>query len=284
MTQENPLQKYYRQPAIYITLPSGGKYYDATAYQPTATGEIPVLPMTAKDELAFKTPDAMISGQATVDVIKSCVPNILDPWQLVNYDIDIVLLAMRIASYGETMDITAVVPVINESVTQSVNLPALLETVRGIKIVEEATTKQGFRLLFKPLTYKEITSNQITAFEQQKMFATVNASQLSDEEKNKRFAESFKKLTDINFSILLDSIQQITSPDGNVVTDKQQISDFLANCNASTVVEIQDELAKVRAQANFKPLKFKSTEDQIKKGAPVSFEVPITFDSSNFFG
>jgi hypothetical protein len=284
MTQENPLQKYYRQPAIYITLPSGGKYYDANTYQPTATGEIPVLPMTAKDELAFKTPDAMISGQATVDVIKSCVPNILDPWQLVNYDIDIVLLAMRIASYGETMDITAVVPVINESVTQSVNLPALLETVRGIKIVEEATTKQGFRLLFKPLTYKEITSNQITAFEQQKMFATVNASQLSDEEKNKRFAESFKKLTDINFSILLDSIQQITSPDGNVVTDKQQISDFLANCNASTVIEIQDELAKVRAQANFKPLKFKSTEDQIKKGAPVSFEVPITFDSSNFFG
>jgi len=284
MTQENPLQKYYRQPAIYITLPSGGKYYDANTYQSTATGEIPVLPMTAKDELAFKTPDAMISGQATVDVIKSCVPNILDPWQLVNYDIDIVLLAMRIASYGENMEITAVVPVINESVTHSVNLPALLETVRGVKIVEEATTKQGFRMLFKPLTYKEITSNQITAFEQQKMFATVNASQLSDEEKNKKFAESFKKLTDINFSILLDSIQQITSPDGNSVTDKQQINDFLSNCNASTVIEIQDELAKIRAQANFKPLKFKSTEEQIKRGAPVSFDVPLTFDSSNFFG
>jgi len=284
MTQENPLQKYYRQPAIYITLPSGGKYYDANTYQSTATGEIPVLPMTAKDELAFKTPDAMISGQATVDVIKSCVPNILDPWQLVNYDIDIVLLAMRIASYGENMEITAVVPVINESVTHSVNLPALLETVRGVMIVEEATTKQGFRMLFKPLTYKEITSNQITAFEQQKMFATVNASQLSDEEKNKKFAESFKKLTDINFSILLDSIQQITSPDGNSVTDKQQINDFLSNCNASTVIEIQDELAKIRAQANFKPLKFKSTEEQIKRGAPVSFDVPLTFDSSNFFG
>jgi hypothetical protein len=284
MTQENPLQKYYRQPAIYITLPSGGKYYDANTYQSTATGEIPVLPMTAKDELAFKTPDAMISGQATVDVIKSCVPNILDPWQLVNYDIDIVLLAMRIASYGENMEITAVVPVINESVTHSVNLPALLETVRSVKIVEEATTKQGFRMLFKPLTYKEITSNQITAFEQQKMFATVNASQLSDEEKNKKFAESFKKLTDINFSILLDSIQQITSPDGNSVTDKQQINDFLANCNASTVIEIQNELAKIRAQANFKPLKFKSTEEQIKRGAPVSFDVPLTFDSSNFFG
>ena len=60
--------------------------------------------MTAKDEMAFKTPDAMINGQSTVDVIKSCVPNLLDPWKMVNYDTDAVLLAIRIATYGETMD------------------------------------------------------------------------------------------------------------------------------------------------------------------------------------
>ena len=64
----NPLGKYYRQPQIYIKLPSKGKYYTADVFTPTETGEIPVLPMTAKDELAFKTPDAMMNGQATVDV------------------------------------------------------------------------------------------------------------------------------------------------------------------------------------------------------------------------
>ena len=49
----NPLNKYYRQPAIYITLPSKGKYYTAESFRPTETGDIPVLPMTAKDEMAF---------------------------------------------------------------------------------------------------------------------------------------------------------------------------------------------------------------------------------------
>ena len=49
----NPLNKYYRQPAIYISLPSKGKYYTAESYQQTETGEIPVMPMTAKDEIAF---------------------------------------------------------------------------------------------------------------------------------------------------------------------------------------------------------------------------------------
>ena len=43
----NPLNKYYRQPAIYITLPTKGRYYSADVYTPTETGEIPVLPMTA---------------------------------------------------------------------------------------------------------------------------------------------------------------------------------------------------------------------------------------------
>lgn len=284
MTQQNPLQKYYRQPAIYINLPTKGRYYSADVYAPTATGEIPVLPMTARDELSFRTPDAMMSGQATVDVIKSCMPNILDPWQLVNYDIDIILLALRIATYGETMDITAVVPVVNESMTQSVNLPALLDTVRNITIDDNAVTKQGFRIKFNPLTYREITQSQLLAFEQQKTMSSVNASQLSEEEKNKRFTESFKKLTDVNWSILQDSIQQITTPDGVVVSDKEQINDFLSNCNSKIVLEIQEELGRVRNQANFKPLKFKSTEDQIKRGAPVTFDVPITFDSSNFFG
>ena len=120
----NPLNKYYRQPAIYISLPSRGVYYSDQVFQNTETGEIPVLPMTAKDEMAFKTPDAMINGQATVDVIRSCCPNIIDPWQLVNYDMDTVLIAIRIATYGETMDFTATVPVVNEQVNHSVNLPA----------------------------------------------------------------------------------------------------------------------------------------------------------------
>jgi len=42
-------------------------------------------------------------------------------------------------------------------------------------------------------------------------------------------------------------------------------------------------LAKIRAQAQVKPITLKATEDQIKKGVPASYEVPITFDSSNFF-
>jgi hypothetical protein len=284
MENTNPLQKYYRQPAIYIKLPSGGRYYPKEVFTPTETGEIPILPMTAKDELTFKTPDSMINGQATVDVIKSCVPNLLDPWKMVNYDTDAVLLAIRIATFGETMDVTYNVPGAVEQQTSTVNLPALLEEVGKIQIEDYATTSKGFKVKIQPLDYKTLTKVQIAKFEQQKMYGTINNSTLTEEQKQTAFAKSFETLNTVNFSLLLDSIQEITTPEGAVVTDKQQILDFVNNADTKTVREIEEKLTALRLQAQMKPIKVKATEDQIKKGVPSTFEVPITFDNSNFFG
>ncbi len=284
MENTNPLQKYYRQPAIYIKLPSGGRYYPREVFTPTETGDIPILPMTVKDELAFKTPDAMINGQATVDVIKSCVPNLLDPWKMVNYDTDAVLLAIRIATYGETMDISFRVPGTNEEQSHSLNLPALLETLGKAQISDETTTTKGFKIEIQPLDYKTLTKIQIARFEQQKMYGTIDSSAMTEEQKQTAFAKSFETLNTVNFSLLIDSIKSITTPEGNTVVDRAQIIEFCNKADTKTITEIQEKLSELRLQAQIPPLRIKTTEDQIKKGAPTSFEVPVTYDNSNFFG
>lgn len=280
----NPLGKYYRQPQVYIKLPSKGKYYSADVFTPTETGEIPILPMTAKDELAFKTPDAMMNGQATVDVIKSCVPNMKNPWKMVNYDTDTVLLAIRIATYGETMDITYVVPEINESQSTTVNLPAMLEGVSNIDPQDYATTKTGFKIKIDPLTYDKLSKIQVAQFEQQKIYSNVAESGLTEAQKSERFAESFRKMQNINVELLIDSIAEITTPDGQTVTNGKQIFDFIANCDTKITKEIEEVLGELRSQCSMKPLQIKATEEQIKKGVPATYEVPVTFDTANFFG
>lgn len=280
----NPLGKYYRQPQVYIKLPSKGKYYSADVYTPTETGEIPILPMTAKDELAFKTPDAMMNGQATVDVIKSCVPNMKNPWKMVNYDTDTVLLAIRIATYGETMDVTYVVPEINESQSTTVNLPAMLEGVSNIDPQDYATTKSGFKIKIDPLTYDKLSKIQVAQFEQQKIYSNVAESGLTEAQKSERFAESFRKMQNINVELLIDSIAEITTPDGQTVTDGKQIFDFIANCDTKITKEIEEVLGDLRSQCSMKPLQIKATEEHIKKGVPATYEVPVTFDTANFFG
>jgi len=279
----NPLKRYYRQPQISIQLPSKQKYYPETVVQKTVTGEHPVLPMTAIDELSFRTPDSMMSGQSTVDVIRSCIPTILDPWQLVNYDVDTVLIAIRIASYGETMDVTATVPVTNESMTHTINLPQVLDNIRRDDITDTCVLKDGLTIQVSPLTYRQITQSQLKTFEQQKIYSQVAQSEMTAEEKTKRFMDGFRVLSDLNMELLLGNIARIQLPTGESVADKEHIKQFIQNADAKLIKELETRLAEIRQQGAMKPVKVKATEEQIKAGAPVSYDVPITFDNANFF-
>ncbi len=230
----NPLSKYYRQPAVYIKFPSGGNY-PPHVLERSPNGEYPVLPMTAKDELAFKTPDAMMNGQATIDVIKSCIPNIKDPWQLVSYDMDTILIAIRIASYGEKMDLNTTVPVANETMTHSINLPDLLDRLSQVKITNSCKLKDGLEITVRPLIYKQIIDSQIRTFQQQRIYMQVQQSTtMSDEEKTQKFTDSFNMLTELNSALLLNNIEKITLPDGKQsVSDPAQIKDFIENAEST---------------------------------------------------
>ena len=278
----NPLNKYFRQPSIYISLPSGTDY-PPHIVTPAKTGELGVMPMTAKDEIRFKTPDALMNGQGVVDVIQSCVPDIKDAWQVKSYDLDTILIAIRIATYGETMEISFNVPGVNEQVSHTVNLPAILEQIRTQKVDSEFTLKDGLKITVRPLTYKDMTSTSLQTFQQQKMYTAVQDSQLPDEEKATKFNDAFKQLTELNSSILLKNIDSVTMTEGTVITDPIHIKEFVDNANATLIKEIETNLTNLRSQGAVKPLKLKATEEQIKKGAPASYEVPVTFDTANFF-
>ena len=278
----NPLNKYFRQASIYVKLPSGTDY-PADVVTKSETGEIGIMPMTAKDEIRFKTPDALMNGQGVVDVIQSCVPDIKDAWQIKSYDLDTILVAIRIATYGETMEINFNVPGANESVAHTVNLPAILDEIQKTTVDTSFKLKDGLKITVQPLTYRDMTSTSLQTFQQQKMYSAIQDSELPDEDKATRFNDAFKKLTELNSSILLKNMASITMTDGTVITDPAHIKEFVDNANATVIKEIETKLMDLRTQGAVKPLKLKASEEQIKKGAPASYEVPVTFDTSNFF-
>jgi len=193
------------------------------------------------------------------------------------------LVAIRIATYGETMEINFTVPGANEQVAHTVNLPAILDELRATKVDGHITLDDGLKITVRPLTYRDMTSTSLQTFQQQKMYTAIQDSQLSDEEKAKRFNEAFKTLTDLNASILLKNINSITMQDETEITDPAHIKEFVENANATLIKEIETKLTELRGQGAVKPLRLKATEEQIKKGAPASYEVPVTFDTSNFF-
>jgi len=277
----NPLQKYFRQPKNYVRLPSRGKYYPAGALDLPVTGELPVYAMTAKDELTFKTPDALMNGQATVDVIQSCVPNIKNAWLMPSIDLDAVLIAIRVATYGESMDVSITVPNTTIKRDYSMDLRRALDDLMLGKF-SDSLMIGSMKVNIRPINYKEFTDGAVKTFEEQRIYNVVNDNKIDDQTKLDMFHQSFRKLTDITISMVSNSVVSI-EVDGGTVTDSNHIREFIANAEKNFYSAVMEHVTKQRESFSIKPIRVTSTPDDIKAGAPATFEVPVTFDQSNFF-
>ena len=279
--EQNPLRKYFRQPKVYITLPSRGNFYPEGVLNMPETGELPVFAMTAKDELIIKTPDALLNGQATVDVIKSCIPNITNPWLMPSVDLDACLVAIRIATYGEKLDITTKVPVLGEEREFSVDLRQVLNKL--VTPEYENKLKIGdINVELRPLSYKEFTESNLKTFEEQRIFSLVNSEDMDDSEKLGKFSESFKKLTNLTVNMLSKSIAKLQIGDDEV-TNSVHIEEFIDNVDKEFFKGITDHLEEQRKKFAIEPIKVQSNEEDVAAGVPKDWEVPVTFDQSNFF-
>ena len=279
MSQEsnNPLRKYFRQPKIYLTLPSKGNFYPKKAIDMPENGELPVFALTA-----IKTPDALLNGDATVDVIRSCIPNILDPWQMPQLDLDAVMIAIRMATYGERLSITTKVPVTLEERDYEVNLRDLLDRLIVFNYNPYVELDDNITVEIRPMTYKEFTVNAQKTFQEQRILRIVDDETMSDQEKLGHFGVAFRKLTDFTIELLLMSVVSIDTPEGKV-TDKLQIKEFFNNTDTAYFNKVMEQINAMKVASSVQPLTINSTPEDIQKGVPETYTLPITFDQSNFF-
>jgi hypothetical protein len=283
MPQPNPLAAFMRQPKIYISLPSGGEFYPPGSLIPTETGQFPVYSMTAKDELLLNVPDALMNGQAIVDVIQNCMPNIKNAWQVPNIDLDMILLAMRLATYGELM----VTPVkVNDDVEfdYQVDLRIVMDALDSqiswdpiVPINDEMT------VYVRPLNYRQMTKTALQTFETQKIIQAVNNEKLSEDDKLTVFRDSFKKLSDVTVGMIADSIYRIDTAMGS--TDNPAfIREFIENADKDIFNMIQKHIEQYKEQNTIKPIVVDVTEDMRARGVTGdTIKIPLTFDPSTFF-
>jgi len=280
-TNNNPLKKYYRQPKQFVRLPSGYKFYPEGSIQVPESGDVAVYPMTAKDEMLLKTPDALLNGEATVTVIQSCIPSIKNAWAMPSIDCDAALMTIRMATYGTSMTMPIKVP--GTSIEKELVLD-LQESLNSILSAQYNDTffYQNMEVKTKPLTYKEFTESAIQTFEQQRIQKIVDDTKMNEEEKVKAFQVTFKKLTELSVGMVANTIASITV-DGETVTDAKQIKEFLENTDKQFFSSIMEHLEKNREVFQLKPQIIKSSEEEIKNGAPAEYTIPVAFDSANFF-
>lgn len=278
----NPLSRHFRQPKLYVRLPSNGNFYPSGSIDIPENLEFPVYAMTAKDELRFKTPDALLNGQSTVDVIQSCMPNIKNAWDVPSIDVDAILIAIRIATYGERMEINTTIPVINEERKYDVDLRTLLDSLVSAEY-QNLITVGEFKIETKPLSYRMFTDSALKTFEERRIIKILDDEQLNDLEKMQKFNESFQRLTDLNVNLSVKSVVSIKYGDEPAVTTPAYIQEFFDNADKDVYKAVIEHTDNQRKKFIIKPLVAKTTPEEMERGAPETFQVPIVFDQSNFF-
>jgi len=276
-THENPLQKYLRQPAIYVSLPSKGQYWTHGSIDMPVNGELPVLPMSTRDEIVLNTPDALMNGQGVVDVIHSCMPNIKNAWEMPLTDVDTVLIAIRVASYGETMEYRSVCPECNTEDSYEIDLRQFLDLGVDITGYQTPFEYKGMQIHLKPINYSVINIQNLDQFEQQRMVLTLNNDALSEEEKQARYHEIFRNMTRYTIKNISGSISKIVTPDGIEVSNAEHIEEFLENSERQLFATMRAKMEEVN-----KGIPDKSVHNTCSDCSH-EYTSPFTFDQANFF-
>jgi hypothetical protein len=272
----NPLKQFFRRPAVFLTLPSGGKYYPEGVINQTETGELPVYPMTAIDEIATRTPDALFNGEAMIQVIQSCVPDILQPWSINSIDLDAILIAIRTASGDSNMEMQSGCPQCNEVNPYTLDLTSILPQLKCPNF-EKTLDMNGLKIKFRPLTYKELNQVGIEQFSIQRTFGEIE--NIQDENvKAQKTKEALQVVTETTMKLVATAIEHIDIGNDNLVTDKNFIIDYLQNCDKNVYTQLRDYTAQLRDEAQIPPLQITCPN------CSNVYQQPFTLNMSDFFG
>jgi len=239
----NPLLKAYRKPSLYISLPSGGKFYKEKP-KLSADGELAVYAMTARDELITKTPDALFNGEATHALITSCCPDIPDANDVPVNDLLVILLAIRQATYGRDLNMDMNCPSCEELNMLAVDGAAMLGRVKKLTASETINLDNGFVVGLKPYNLHDRTLLQIQQVQQRKMIDSIVNADVDEEERSKIFGEAFIDIAELTVKLINNCITSVKTEEDDI-TDSDIIGEWLQNITKADYDIIKDQVEKL---------------------------------------
>jgi phage FluMu protein Com len=229
-----------------------------------------------KDEITLRTPDALINGSGVISVIQSCIPSIVDPWAMPSIDVDACLIAIRIASYGEDMNISSNCPKCKHTNEHTIELNHALEQITlpdYSKTVDEA----GLKIKLRPQNYFATNKANSITYKEQRILEVLNATDASPEDRETNLKSITEELIELNVDILAASTEYILTEDGAKVIDSAFIKEFYSNTSSANIRRVQERLAEIGKDAGLKP--YNTTCEECKH----EYKTEVTFDYANFF-
>jgi len=276
--QENPLMTYNRRPPTYVSLPSGGRHY-TTPPKLTVDGELAVYALTAKQELLLKSPDSLLNGESIFKVLQHCVPDIANPHEVPLCDLEAILIAMRLISYGPTMDVSYKCPKCTKSLERVIDLQELTTKVRPLQDSYVITLESGLKVYLRPRSVKQSIAESMVTLEQERLILSVSDESKTVEERARLYNESMAYLTEKSVQNLAGYIYKVETPDGQSFNDSTMIYEWVDQINIHEFKLIDAGVKKIDRAGIDTNIKIVCDSEECKH----EFEDKVVFDPSRFF-
>jgi len=237
--QVNPLKQYFRKPGIWIKLPSQGNFYKDKPLEFNEMGEIPIYPLTAKDELMLKNADALLNGSAITQMINSCVPSITDPMSMPAIDLDAVLVGIKRCTYGDNLDVACKCTACETANEVSINLNQIISSIKTVEKLEPIELDNGIKIFIKPVTVQNLLNLNWVQFEQIRNIQLAEQNNADEATKVNLMQRSYQILTEKNIEIVSSCIDTVLLPDGLAVTDNANIKDWINDLSKNDFSKIE---------------------------------------------
>lgn len=276
----NPLQKYMRHPELYIKVPSNGYFNDEDTYPFSTNNEIGIAPMTTQDELLLKTPDALLNGESIAKLIESCVPGIKNVRNLPISDISVILLSIRMSSYGHEMEYQTICPKCDNENYFSANLEHVLASMNFLEESYVVSLTDKLSVSIRPHTYESSIKQILFSFNETKLFEMFTEEELSEEELAENYVESFKKLASLTIEIIANSVIAVLDENGIPINaTRDQVFDWVANISRKDAKLIQNKIEEINKIGIDEKAEVICGNEECKH----KWTTQIGFDPANFF-
>lgn len=274
----NPLLDKVRMPGSTFRLPSGGEFYkDQEVEFERGKPEVYVAPMTTMDEIAITSVDKLLNGTAVEEVFARCIPSVRNVKRMLSSDVDYLLVALRVVSFGQHTDVTynhKCSPEAKEH-TYSVNVEtSILDKTKQLsqsQLEQYSTTlSTGLQVLFTPLTYGGLLQVQEKL---EKIRTLSDMYDATTQEEDKRHYSDLMQAAAHDYFITLMS-NTVKSMDG--IDDRDMIGEALS----SMALPLREQMfdAQNRLEEWGQPNTVKIQCKDCKKEADVPLDLnPVSF-------
>ena len=226
------------------------------------------------DQIIIKTPDALLNGESTVRIIQSCCPSIINAWDVSNIDIDSLLVAIKIATFGNSMIVEGNCSKCKTENSYDIDLGLILEYYSNCSF-ETSVIINDLIVKIKSLPYKAITAYGLESFTLQKQLIQVES--IDDNDKKQEILSTiFTEFANLQAKVLIASIDQIETPD-SVVSEYGFIKEWIENCDQYTITKLKEVMDRNGKVWKSPPVNVSCSE------CGNTDTVDIDMDHSNFF-